>query len=123
MVMKMENQENSNTSNHRSFLREFHQILSGKRSLARAAFNRLKPGQKRLLLEASGIKQPTTMIYNHNGSRFACTLPANYDHLSDKELDSLSIGLRRLQSIINAFALCEHEDFKKEQKESIKKVA
>ena len=121
MVMKMENKENTN--NHRSLLREFHQILSGKRSLARAAFNRLKPGQKRLLLEASGIKQPTTMIYNHDGSRFACTLPANYDHLSDKELDSLSIGLRRLQSIINAFALCEHEDFKKEQKESIKKVA
>ncbi|WP_334323598.1 hypothetical protein [Gilliamella apicola] len=118
----MENQENSNTNNHRSFLREFHQILSGKRSLARAAFNRLKPSQKRLLLEASGIKQPTTMIYNYDGSRFACTLPTNYDHLSDKELDSLLIGLRRLQSIINAFALCEHEDFKREHKELIKKV-
>ena len=62
------------------------------------------------------------MIYNYDGSRFACTLPTNYDHLSDKELDSLLIGLRRLQSIINAFALCEHEDFKREHKESIKKV-
>lgn len=112
----MENKKNSSTSNHRSFLREFHQILSGKRSLARAAFNRLKPGQKRLLLEASGIKQPTTMIYNHDGSRFACTLPANYDHLSDKELDSLSIGLRRLQSIVDTFSLCEQDDFKKERR-------
>ena len=116
MVMKMENKKNSSTSNHRSFLREFHQILSGKRSLARAAFNRLKPGQKRLLLEASGIKQPTTMIYNHDGSRFACTLPANYDHLSDKELDSLSIGLRRLQSIVDTFSLREQDDFKKERR-------
>lgn len=112
----MENQENSNTSNHRSFLREFHQILSGKRSLARAAFNRLKPGQKRLLLEASGIKQPTTMIYNHDGSQFACTLPANYDYLTDKDLDNLSIGLRRLQSIVDTFSLCEQDDFKKERR-------
>lgn len=110
----MENKENTN--NHRSFLREFHQILSGKRSLARAAFNRLKPGQKRLLLEASGIKQPTTMIYNPDGSQFACTVPANYDYLSDKDLDNLSIGLRRLQSIVDTFSLCEQDDFKKERR-------
>jgi len=114
--MKMENKKNSSTNNHRSYLREFYQILNGKRSLARSAFNRLKPGQKRLLLEASGIKQPTTMIYNPDGSQFACTLPANYDYLTDKDLDNLSIGLRRLQSIVDTFSLCEQDDFKKERR-------
>jgi hypothetical protein len=50
--------------NPRSLLREFHQILSGKRSLARSAFNNLKPSQKRLLLSTSGI-EPRTVIINY----------------------------------------------------------
>ena len=36
--------------------------------------------------------------------------------LTDKEVDDLKKGLRRLQAIIDAFALCEEEDFKKETK-------
>lgn len=113
MVAIMENQQ---ATNHRSFLREFHQILSGKRSLARSAFDRLMPGQKRLLLEASGIKQRTTTIYNVD-SQFKHTFPIRYDDLTDEEIDSLKKGLRRLQSIIDAFALCEQQDFKKEVKQ------
>lgn len=99
--------------NPRGFLREFHQILSGKRSLARTAFNNLKPGQKRLLLDAAGIRPRTTTIYNSNSS-FLHTYSMSYDDLSDQELDNLKKGLRRLQAIIDAFALCENEDFKKE---------
>ena len=121
--MQMENQTANQITNHRSYLREFHKILSGKRSLARSAFNSLKPGQKLLLMKAAGIQQRTTMIYNSDGSKFKHVFAPDYDYLSDDELDSLRIGLQRLQSIIDAFALCEHEDFKKEQKESIKKVA
>lgn len=105
--------QSSATTNHRSYLREFHLLLSGKRSLARSAFNNLMPGQKRLLLEASGIKQRTTTIYN-NDSQFLHTFEMRYDDLTDKEIDDLQKGLRRLQSIIDAFALCEQQDFKKE---------
>lgn len=105
--------QNQQATNHRSFLREFHQILSGKRSLARSAFNNLKPGQKRLLLEAAGIKPRTTTIYNTD-SQFLHTFEMRYDDLTDKEIDDLKKGLRRLQSIIDAFALCEEQDFKKE---------
>lgn len=105
-------------TNHRSYLREFHSLLSGKRSLARSAFNNLMPGQKRLLLEASGIKQRTTTIYN-NDSQFLHTFEMRYDDLTDKEIDDLKRGLSRLQSIIDAFALCEQQDFKKE----VRKVA
>lgn len=113
MVIKMENQAANKIVNHRSYLREFHQILSGKRSLARTAFNNLKPGQKRLLLDAAGIRPRTTTIYNSNSS-FLHTYSMSYDDLSDQELDNLKKGLRRLQTIIDAFALCENEDFKKE---------
>lgn len=102
--------------NPRGFLREFHQILSGKRSLARTAFNNLKPGQKRLLLDAAGISPRTTTIYNSNSS-FLHTYSMSYDDLSDQELDNLKKGLRRLQTIIDAFALCEDVDFKKEIRE------
>jgi len=101
--------------NPRSYLREFHQILSGKRSLVRSAFNNLKPGQKRLLLSASGIEQRTTTIYNSD-SQFTHAWQMQYDDLTDNEIDDLKKGLRRLQSIIDAFALCEEEDFKKETK-------
>lgn len=107
--------ENRQATNHRSFLREFHQILSGKRSLARSAFNNLMPGQKRLLLDASGIKQRTTTIYN-NDSQFLHTFEMRYDDLTDKEIDALKKGLRRFQLIIDAFALCEQQDFIKETK-------
>jgi hypothetical protein len=96
-------------------LREFHQILSNKRSLARSAFNNLKPGQKRLLLNASGIEPRTTTIYNVD-SQFTHTWEMNYDNLTDNEIDDLKKGLRRLQAIIDAFALCEEQDFKKETK-------
>lgn len=102
----------------RSLLRKFHEILSGKRSLARSAFNNLKPGQKRLLLNASGIEQRTTTIYN-NDSQFLHAFEMRYDDLTDKEIDDLKKGLRRLQAIIDAFALCEQQDFKKE----VRKVA
>lgn len=105
-------------TNHRSFLREFHRILSGQRSLARSAFNNLMPGQKRLLLDAAGIKQRTTTIYNAD-SQFLHTWETKYDDLTDEEIDNLKKGLRRLQSIIDAFALCEDQDFKKE----VRKVA
>lgn len=97
----------------RNYLREFHQILSGKRSLARSAFNNLKPGQKRLLLTASGIEPRTTQIYNLD-SQFLHTWKTGYDDLTDKEIDDLKKGLRRLQSIIDAFSLCEVQDFEKE---------
>ena len=110
--MKMENQQ---IDAPRSLLRELHQIISGKNSLARAAFNRLKPGQKRLLLMASGIAERSTTVYGHDGSQYLHTFHANYDHLSDEELDRLKIGLRRLQSIINEFSLCEEQDFKRER--------
>lgn len=108
--------QNKQATNHRGFLRQFHEILSGKRSLARSAFNRLKPGQKRLLLDASGIKQRTTTIYNVD-SQFKHTFPICYDDLTGEEIDSLKKGLRRLQSIIDTFALCEDQDFKKEVKQ------
>ena len=110
--------QSSATTNHRSYLREFHLLLSGKRSLARSAFNNLMPGQKRLLLSASGIEQRTTTIYN-NDSQFLHTFEMRYDDLTDKEIDDLKKGLRRLQAIIDAFALCEQQDFKKE----VRKVA
>lgn len=110
--------ENQQATNHRSYLREFHQILSGKRSLARSAFDRLLPGQKRLLLDAAGIKQRTTTIYNAD-SQFLHTWETKYDDLTDEEIDNLKKGLRRLQSIIDAFSLCEQQDFKKE----VRKVA
>lgn len=109
--------QSSATTNHRSYLREFHSLLSGKRSLARSAFNNLKPGQKRLLLSASGIKQRVATIYNTD-SQFLHAFEMRYDDLTDKEIDDLKKGLRRLQEIIDAFALCEQQDFKKE----IKKV-
>lgn len=98
--------------NPRSYLREFHQILSGKRSLARSAFNNLKPGQKHLLLSAAGIEQRTTTIYNAD-SQFTHAWQMQYDDLTDNEIDDLKKGLRRLQAIIDAFALCEEEDFKR----------
>lgn len=112
----MNTMQNNQTIEPRSFLREFHQILSGKRSLARTAFNNLKPGQKRLLLDAAGIRPRTTTIYNSNSS-FLHTYSMSYDDLSDQELDNLKKGLRRLQSIIDAFSLCEDMDFKKEIRE------
>lgn len=112
----MNTMQNNQTIEPRSFLREFHQILSGKRSLARTAFNNLKPGQKRLLLDAAGIRPRTTTIYNSNSS-FLHTYSMSYDDLSDQELDNLKKGLRRLQSIIDAFSLCEDVDFKKEIRE------
>jgi hypothetical protein len=111
----MNTMQNNQTIEPRSLFREFHQILSGKRSLARSAFNNLKPGQKRLLLSASGIEPRTTAIYNVD-SQFTHTWEMNYDNLTDNEIDDLKKGLRRLQSIIDAFALCEEEDFKKETK-------
>ncbi|WP_085247406.1 hypothetical protein [Gilliamella mensalis] len=111
----MNTTQNNQATNQRSILREFHQILSGKRSLARSAFNRLKPGQKRLLLSASGIEQRTTTIYNAD-SQFTHTWEMRYDDLNDKEIDALKKGLRRLQSIIDAFAICEEQDFIKETK-------
>lgn len=104
------------TANPRSYLRQFHEILSGKRSLARSAFDRLKPGQKRLLLAAAGIHQRTTAIYNADG-QFLYTWETKYDDLTDKDIDNLKKGLRRLQSIIDAFALCEDQDFIKEVKQ------
>jgi hypothetical protein len=113
--MKMNVAQSTQATNPRSLLREFHQILSGKRSLARSAFNNLKPGQKRLLLSASGIELRTTEIYNSD-SQFTHAWQMQYDDLTDKEVDDLKKGLRRLQSIIDAFALCEEEDFKKETK-------
>jgi hypothetical protein len=107
--------QSTRTISPRSLLREFHQILSSKRSLARSAFNNLKPGQKRLLLSASGIEPRTTTIYNVD-SQFTHAWEMNYDNLTDNEIDDLKKGLRRLQAIIDAFALCEEEDFKKETK-------
>lgn len=107
--------QNNQTIEPRSLLREFHQILSNKRSLARSAFNNLKPGQKRLLLNASGIELRTTEIYNSD-SQFTHAWQMQYDNLTDNEVDDLKKGLRRLQAIIDAFALCEEEDFKKETK-------
>ncbi|OCG20555.1 MULTISPECIES: hypothetical protein [unclassified Gilliamella] len=84
--------------------------------MARSAFNNLKPGQKRLLLAASGIKQRTTIIYNAD-SQFSHTWEMRYDDLTDKEIDNLKKGLCRLQSIIDAFAICESADFIKETKQ------
>ena len=111
----MNTMQNHQIIEPRSLIREFNHILSGKRSLARSAFNNLKPGQKRLLLSASGIEPHTTTIYNVD-SQFAHTWEMNYDNLTDNEIDDLKKGLRRLQAIIDAFALCEEEDFKKETK-------
>ncbi|OCG31504.1 hypothetical protein A9G33_00240 [Gilliamella sp. Choc3-5] len=111
----MNTMQNNQTIEPRSLLREFHQILSNQRSLARSAFNNLKPGQKRLLLNASGIEPRTTTIYNAT-SQFTHAWEMNYDNLTDNEIDDLKKGLRRLQAIIDAFALCEEQDFKKETK-------
>lgn len=102
-------------SNHRSYLRDFHEILCGKRSLARSAFDRLTPSQKRILLDASDITPHTSVIYNEGGS-FSHTWSMDYDNLTDEELDKLKKGLRKLKSIINAFAICEQQDFIKERK-------
>lgn len=111
----MNTMQNNQTIEPRSLIREFNHILSGKRSLARSAFNNLKPGQKRLLLSASGIELRTTEIYNSD-SQFTHAWQMQYDDLTDNEIDDLKKGLRRLQAIIDAFALCEEEDFKKETK-------
>jgi hypothetical protein len=108
----MNTMQNNQTIEPRSLLRDFHQILSNKRSLARSAFNNLKPGQKRLLLIASGIELRTSAIY----ANYNITWQTQYDNLTDNEIDNLKRGLRRLQSIIDAFALCEEQDFKKETK-------
>ena len=95
-------------------VRNLRQIISGKRSLARAVFDGLLPGQKRLLMSASGIHARTSTIYNSD-SQFNYSHLPDFDHLTDSELDDLTKGLRRLQAIIDAFAHCKQQDFIKEQ--------
>lgn len=94
-------------------IRKLYQLINGNRSLVRSNFNRLKPGQKRLLLAASGIQPRSMIIYNSN-SQFSYTFGMNFDDLTDKELDDLSKGLRRLQAIIDIFSHCEQQDFIKQ---------
>lgn len=106
-------QQVTHNDNVRHYLRDFYQILNGKRSLAKAAFNRLKPGQQRLLLEASGISKKTSIIYNET-SQFEYTSLPVFSELTNSDLDNLQKGLRRLQAIIDVFASCEQQDFKKD---------
>ncbi|KES19022.1 hypothetical protein GASC598I20_023540 [Gilliamella apicola SCGC AB-598-I20] len=88
-------------------IRRLYQLIHGHRSLVRSNFNRLKPGQKRLLLAAAGI----TPLYAGFSSS---ARNLNYDLLNDEEIDRLEIGLRRLQSIVDVFAHCEPQDFTKQ---------
>lgn len=106
---------NTQTNTPRNFLRDFHQILSSKRSLARAAFNRLAPDQKRLLLLAADVGSRYSHV-NADGAP-AYTFNLNFDSLTDDEIDRLRRGLNKLQTIINSFALCEQGDFKRENRQ------
>ena len=99
----MNNIEQSRQLEH---IRRLYQLIHGHRSLVRSNFNRLKPGQKRLLLAAAGITSLNTRLSysEHN---------LNFDQLNDNEVDNLEIGLRRLQAIVDVFAHCEAQDFTK----------
>lgn len=94
-------------------IRNLYQLISGKRSLARVNFNRLTLGQKSLLLAASNIHRHTSTFYNTD-SHFSHTWQMTFDELTENELDSLTIGLRQLQSIIDVFTHCNQHDFIKE---------
>ena len=100
----MNNIEQSRQLEH---IRHLYQLIHGHRSLVRSNFNRLKPGQKRLLLAAAGITSLNTRLSysEHN---------LNFDQLNDNEVDNLEIGLRRLQAILDVFAHCETQDFTKQ---------
>ncbi len=88
-------------------IRHLYQLIHGYRSLVRSNFNRLKPGQKRLLLAAAGITPLNTRLpYSERN--------LNFDQLNDNEVDNLEIGLRRLQAIVDVFAHCESQDFTKQ---------
>ena len=99
----MNNIEQSRQLEH---IRRLYQLIHGHRSLVRSNFNRLKPGQKRLLLVAAGITQLNTRLpYSESNMSF--------DLLNDTEIDNLEIGLRRLKAIVDVFAHCEAQDFTK----------
>lgn len=85
----------------RDYIRDLYAIVSGHRSLARQKFNKLLPGQKRLLLYASGISD-----FN--------TATISFDSLSDDELNDISKGINRLRHIVLQFDNCEPQDFMKE---------
>ena len=88
-------------------IRHLYQLIHGHRSLVRSNFNRLKSGQKRLLLAAAGITPlSTSLAYLERN--------LNFDQLNDNEIDNLEIGLRRLQAIVDVFAHCETQDFSKQ---------
>ena len=99
----MNNIEQSRQLEH---IRRLYQLIHGHRSLVRRNFNRLKPGQKRLLLAAAGITSLNSRLsyQEHN---------LNFDQLNDNEVDNLEIGLRRLKAIVDVFAHCEAQDFTK----------
>lgn len=78
-------------------------MINNERKAQCAIFDSLKPGQKRLLMYASGIRPRTSIIYNPTG-QFEYTKLPSFNHLSLDEVDNLKKGLDRLQSIIDAFS-------------------
>lgn len=85
-------------NNSKDHIRNLYAIVSGHRSLARQKFNKLLPGQKRLLLYASGISD-----FN--------TATISFESLSDDELNDISKGINRLRHIVLQFDNCEPQDF------------
>lgn len=90
--------------NNLEHIRACRELIVNDRSLARLAFERLSPNQKRYLLIASGLE----------------TDQSTWSQLSDSDVKKLSVGIKRLQIIVNQFVNCQEGDFQKSQTESPK---
>jgi len=85
--------------NNLEHIRACRELIVNDRSLTRLAFERLSPNQKRYLLIASGLE----------------TDQSTWSQLSDSDVKKLSIGIKRLQIIVNQFVNCQESDFQKSQ--------
>ncbi|GAA5113457.1 hypothetical protein GCM10023211_21630 [Orbus sasakiae] len=97
MAIQETPQAKAQRMNNLEHIRACRELIVNDRSLARLAFERLSPNQKRYLLIASGLE----------------TDQSSWSQLSDSDVKKLSVGIKRLQIIVNQFVNCKKEDFQK----------